>query len=50
VALTANAMKDDAQKVFDAGCDLYMSKPINIMELLEKVESLLMEEARGITL
>ena len=41
IALTANAMKGDAQKVMNAGCDLYMSKPINIQELLDKVELLL---------
>ena len=50
IAVTANAMKYDAQKVFDAGCNVYMAKPINIMELLERVEALLAEEARGITL
>ena len=41
IAVTANAMKGDAQKVLNAGCDCYMSKPINIIELLEKVETLI---------
>ncbi len=41
VAVTANAMKGDAQKVLDAGCDCYLSKPVNIFELLEKVETLI---------
>ena len=41
IAVTANAMKGDAQKVINAGCDCYMSKPINIVELLEKVETLI---------
>lgn len=50
IALTANAMRGDAQKVLDAGCNLYISKPINMMELLERVESFLTEESRGITL
>jgi two-component system cell cycle response regulator DivK len=40
LALTANAMKGDEQKVIQAGCDFYMAKPINIQELIEKVESL----------
>ncbi len=33
IAVTANALKGDAQKALDAGCDVYMSKPINIREL-----------------
>lgn len=37
IAVTANAMKGDAIKILGAGCDYYMSKPINIQELLEKV-------------
>jgi len=37
VAITANAMKGDAQKALEAGCNMYISKPINIQELLEKV-------------
>jgi CheY-like chemotaxis protein len=38
IAVTANAMRGDAIKIIGAGCDYYMSKPINIQELLEKVE------------
>jgi two-component system cell cycle response regulator DivK len=41
IAVTANAMKGDAIKAFGAGCDYYISKPINIDELLEKVESMI---------
>jgi two-component system cell cycle response regulator DivK len=41
IAVTANAMKGDAQKVLNAGCDCYMSKPVNIVELLEKAEALI---------
>jgi two-component system cell cycle response regulator DivK len=37
IAITANALKGDAEKVLDAGCDVYMSKPINIHELWERV-------------
>jgi len=37
IAVTANALKGDAQKALDAGCDVYMSKPINIRELWARV-------------
>jgi len=39
IAITANAMRGDDVKALDAGCDVYMSKPINIQELLEKIEA-----------
>jgi CheY-like chemotaxis protein len=45
VAITANAMKGDAQKALDAGCSMYMSKPINIQELLEKVAKFTYKDA-----
>ena len=38
IAVTANAMRGDAIKVLEAGCDMYISKPINIQELLDKVK------------
>jgi two-component system cell cycle response regulator DivK len=41
IAITANALKGDAEKALDAGCDVYMSKPINIRELWARVEGLL---------
>jgi len=44
IAVTANAMKGDAQKAYEAGCDFYISKPINIQELLEKVKKLAYKE------
>jgi len=37
IAVTANALKGDPQKALDAGCDVYMSKPINIRELWARV-------------
>ena len=50
VAVTANAMKGDAQKAIAAGCTLYMSKPINIVELSEKVDALVdQQKQRGTT-
>jgi two-component system cell cycle response regulator DivK len=38
IAITANALKGDAEKALSAGCDVYMSKPINIRELWARVE------------
>jgi two-component system cell cycle response regulator DivK len=39
IAITANALKGDAERVLEAGCDVYMSKPINIRELWARVEA-----------
>ena len=41
IAITANALKGDAEKALAAGCDVYMSKPINIRELGARVEAFL---------
>jgi len=41
IVITANALKGDAQKALDAGCNVYMSKPINIRELWARVEAFL---------
>ncbi|PKN93529.1 MAG: response regulator [Chloroflexi bacterium HGW-Chloroflexi-6] len=39
IAVTANALKGDAEHALEAGCDVYMSKPINIRELWARVEA-----------
>lgn len=39
IAVTANALRGDAQRALDAGCDVYMAKPINIRELWARVEA-----------
>jgi two-component system cell cycle response regulator DivK len=41
IAITANALKGDAEKALAAGCNVYMSKPINIRELWARVEAFL---------
>jgi two-component system cell cycle response regulator DivK len=39
VALTALAMKGDEERIRDAGCDDYISKPVQIRALIDKVGS-----------
>lgn len=41
IALTGNAYKGDVEKAIEAGCDIFMTKPINIRELWARVEGLL---------
>ncbi|MCK4412602.1 MAG: response regulator [Candidatus Eisenbacteria sp.] len=45
LALTAKAMKGDAEKTFEAGCDDYMSKPIRRQDLLDTVAEWLTKPA-----
>jgi two-component system cell cycle response regulator DivK len=41
IAVTAYAMREDEQKVMESGCDAYVSKPINVIDLLTLVETFL---------
>lgn len=41
IALTAHAMDGDMQKAIESGCDDYDSKPIDLPQLLAKIETLL---------
>ncbi|HET7090315.1 MAG TPA: response regulator [Anaerolineae bacterium] len=45
IAITANALKGDAERALAAGCDVYMSKPIDIRELWARVMGFLPDES-----
>lgn len=50
IAVTAFAMRDDEQKILQAGCEAYISKPISIMPFLETVKRFLADEvAEGVS-
>jgi CheY-like chemotaxis protein len=44
VALTAFGMKGDARKAFEAGCDGYITKPIDTRKLPGQVAEVLAQE------
>ena len=46
IALTAYAMKGDKEKFIEAGCDDYLSKPINTHELPEIIATMLLKGER----
>lgn len=41
VALSANAMEADIRRAYDAGFDLYLTKPIDVARLLAEIRRLL---------
>jgi CheY-like chemotaxis protein len=38
VALTAQAMKGDEERVYEVGCDGYLSKPVKKLDLLKEIQ------------
>ena len=47
IAVTAYAMKGDKEKIIEAGCDVYLSKPINTHELPRVVAEMLQDKTRS---
>jgi two-component system cell cycle response regulator DivK len=47
IGLTAYAMKGDKEKVIKAGCDAYLSKPINTRELPGVIAGMLRERQKN---
>jgi len=41
IALSAHAMAADRQRAFDAGCDDFDTKPVEMSRLLQKIDALL---------
>lgn len=39
IALTAHALPGDRQRAMDSGCDEYVTKPMDLLELIETVDS-----------
>lgn len=39
IALTAHALPGDRQRAIDSGCDEYVTKPMDLLELIETVDS-----------
>lgn len=39
IALTANALPGDRKRAFDAGCNEYITKPMDLLDLLETVQT-----------
>ena len=48
IALTAHALPGDRKRAFDAGCDEYSTKPMDLLDLLETVTDW-MQKGKAIT-
>ena len=44
IALTSYAMKGDRERTIEAGCDMYIAKPVDILEVLKAIKHYLAEK------
>jgi histidine kinase len=47
IAVTANATRDDRERAFAAGCDDFLTKPIDVQSLLDAIKQHLASDGRG---
>ncbi len=47
IAVTAYAMKGDREKAIEAGCDAYLSKPVNTRELPGVIAAVLSQQRKN---
>lgn len=47
IAVTAHAMREDEQRVREAGCDAYLAKPVQPMRVIEEVNRLIGDAEYG---
>ncbi len=48
IALTAHALPSDRKRAFDAGCDEYITKPMDLLDLLETVHGWMQKGNRSV--
>jgi two-component system cell cycle response regulator DivK len=48
IALTANAMRGDRERIMAAGCDDYMQKPIDNAKLIEVIQRYLLDPGKSL--